>query len=419
MEQRDKPGTTVTNICVAGIGTYTTGEQSVNTTGLWGRFKRSVSQTLDQGIGTTFDSHVIAAYRFIMRYYEDGDKIYLFGFSRGAFTARFLARMIFRIGLLSKGNEEMVPFAYKSYQDFENGILQYNKVIKPGDWMDNFKHTFCRDEVRVHFLGLFDTVNSVGYFDLPFTRKTYLPDVEETAQHIRHAVAIDERRCKFKPALLHQDVKGKNQKNTEDIKEVYFPGNHGDVGGGWAADGTEGAGEDKDPVQLSDLALEWMIEELQELPAKDPEEKLVFNGHVETFLQNLHGKIDQAITADIHDVLRFDGGEPSWLKVIFWNILGECLPIRPVRLCPAERRAPHSWRFTDVDGRAEHIPFFKRLELIQGKWVSVTYPPNRGQTRDIPDGACFHESVKKRHDKIKYEPKNDGMEWLHDGRHAG
>lgn len=276
---------------------------------------------IDQGIGTTFDSHVIAAYRFVMRYYEDGDKIFLFGFSRGAFTARFLARMIATIGVLSKGNEEMVPFAYKSYQDYENGIGAFKTAEENRKWMNSFRTTFCRQDVKVHFLGLFDTVNSVGYFDLPFRTKTYLPTVSGTAHHIRHAVAIDERRCKFKPALLHQDINA-CQHNHEDVKEVYFAGNHGDIGGGWLAEGKRDVDEADDPVQLSDIALEWMITELQQLPAKDPTERLAFNEHVDIFLKNIHGKMDQVYTARIHDVLKIRGGVSAF-KVLFWNFLGE------------------------------------------------------------------------------------------------
>lgn len=288
---------------------------------MWGRFKRSISQTIDQGIGTTFDSHVIAAYRFVMRYYEDGDKIFLFGFSRGAFTARFLARMIATIGVLSKGNEEMVPFAYKSYQDYENGVGKFKSEIENRKWMDSFRTTFCRQDVKVHFLGLFDTVNSVGYFDLPFTTKTYLPKVAGTAQHVRHAVSIDERRCKFKPALLEQDLNACKH-NHEDVKEVYFAGNHGDIGGGWLAEGNKDVVEADDPVQLSDIALQWMITELRELPVNDPAERLAFNEHVDIFLNNINRKIDQAYRAKIHDVLKFGGGVSAF-KVLFWNFLGE------------------------------------------------------------------------------------------------
>jgi uncharacterized protein (DUF2235 family) len=68
-----------------------------------GNVVRKVSEVADSALATTFDHHVIAGYRFIMRYYEEGYKIYMFGFSRGAFVARFLASMISHVGLLSKG----------------------------------------------------------------------------------------------------------------------------------------------------------------------------------------------------------------------------------------------------------------------------------------------------------------------------
>lgn len=131
----------VNQTCTAGIGTYASGDhQSVNF-GLWGQFKRAVSRIVDRGICTSFDSHVMAAYRFMMRYYDHGDKICLFGFSRGAVTARFLARMIASIGVLSKGIEEMVPFAYKSYQDYENGTGSFKTAQDCLKWMESFKVT--------------------------------------------------------------------------------------------------------------------------------------------------------------------------------------------------------------------------------------------------------------------------------------
>jgi len=70
--------------------------------------------------------------------------------------------LITEIGLLSKGNEEMVPFAYRTYQDFETGGGSFNSLDDCRRFMNNFKDTFCRLNVEIHFLGLFDTVNSVG-----------------------------------------------------------------------------------------------------------------------------------------------------------------------------------------------------------------------------------------------------------------
>ena len=311
--------TFIANVClvIAGIGTYTTDASSLNL-GLWGGFKRRWTETLDEGLGTTFDQHVIAGYRFAMRYYNDGDKIFMFGFSRGAFTARFLARMIAHVGLLSKGNEEMVPFAYRTYQEYEMASgSKYKTDDEAKEFMKNFKTTFCRAKTKIHFLGLFDTVNSVGYFENPFERKKYLPSVSGTASHIRHAVAIDERRCKFKPALLQQDTRLADSPE-EDIKEVFFPGGHGDVGGGWPAEGDKAKDEADDAVQLSDLTLEWMISELDAL---HPSGKLSWNEHRDIFLRNFNRKQSTAVQAPLHDILAY-GNCVSLVKTFLWRIMG-------------------------------------------------------------------------------------------------
>lgn len=60
----------------------------------------------------------------------------------------------------------------------------------------------------------------------------------------------------------------------------------------------------------------------------------------------------------------------------------------------------------------EFIPFFSRLELVKGKWKSMAFPPNMGGTRDIPKGAVFHDSVKRRMSETRYRPKNLGIEGL-------
>ena len=308
------------------------------------RLMSSVRETWDQGFATSFYSHVIAGYRFLMRYYEAGDRIYLFGFSRGAFTARYLARMVSRIGLLSKGNDELVPFAYKVYRDYELGTSQHSL----GTFMKNFKTTFCRldypDEaapdgmggVKIYFLGLFDTVNSVGMFDIPFKPQVRVPEVHGTAQYIRHAVSIDERRVKFKAALLCQDIKAKDKKHIEDVKEVFFVGNHSDIGGGYIAvnkkdpfkspeelEDTTKKGHTKpsetpnqDPMQLSDIPLKWMIDELEQLP-----DNIVWNKNKDDFFKNFKENVDEAMSSEVHDTLKF-GSSDSKLPIPPWNILG-------------------------------------------------------------------------------------------------
>lgn len=289
-----------------------------------------------------------------MRYYGPGDRIYIFGFSRGAFTARFLARMVNKVGLLSMGNEEMVPFAYKVYQDYEMDLHQARDYIK------KFKKTFCRDEhdpnrkhnenevgIKVHFLGLFDTVSSVGTFDVPFSRKTKLPEVSGTAEHVRHAVAIDERRVKFKAALLKQEINANGHDENEDIEEVWFAGNHGDVGGGWPAVSPEkkalnfwgkcklwiygeeesdvGGDVGDDSYQASDIALKWMIDELEKLGKKVNGDQILWDESLTTFNANYEKRERDAIKSHLHDTMKFGGGSTLG-KVILWNIMGKPFP---------------------------------------------------------------------------------------------
>lgn len=382
--------------CTAGIGTYSVDGGSVNKT-LIGSVQSSISKTLDSGFATTFDAHVIAGYRFIMRYYKQGDRIYIFGFSRGAFTARFLARMIFRVGLLSEGNEEMIPFAYDLYQQYEKGLInaseQEQKSPNPAglfngvgpsteteplihkgadenepdeqqlnrDKLHSFKMTFCRCDkinpnggetadnlgVKVYFLGIFDCVSSVSVLESPFGKAPKAVSVVGTAHHVRHAVAVDEFRVKFKAALLQQD-KTHPATTDEDIKEVWFPGNHGDVGGGWPAPKPPQGNDTKtnrtwweavrrvfttstdkkaseaslDPYQLSDVPLAWMIRELELIGAKDPNSAIRWSKRKEGFKRNFFQKRDQAYNSPMHDTTRVSAGS-SLFKVMLWNFMGK------------------------------------------------------------------------------------------------
>lgn len=84
---------------------------SLSHTSTVARVKSWYMKSKDSAVGSSFDQHVVGGYRFLMRFYNPGDEIYIFGFSRGAYIARFLAEMLDYVGLLSHGNEEMVGFA--------------------------------------------------------------------------------------------------------------------------------------------------------------------------------------------------------------------------------------------------------------------------------------------------------------------
>jgi uncharacterized protein (DUF2235 family) len=144
-----------------------------------------------------------------MRYYISGDDIYLFGFSRGAYTARFLAEMLDHVGLLSAGNEEMIQFAWKTFQKWQ---IRQERTPKEKaqkkyllDFMCAFRETFARPVRRIRFIGLFDTVNSVPAFENAWLQRSKFPyTAHSTARVIRHAVSIDERRAKFRQDLISE-----------------------------------------------------------------------------------------------------------------------------------------------------------------------------------------------------------------------
>ncbi|QRW21259.1 choline transport protein [Rhizoctonia solani] len=226
-----------------------------------GVFTSKLSQTLDTMIASGLGDHVRGGYEFLM---QNWDRISIFGFSRGAYTARALAGMLHKVGLLPAYNHEQVAFAYKMFKrDDEEGWKMSN----------GFKRAFCID-VKIDFVGVFDTVNSVGIIprELPFAKSNYLIRV------FRHAVALDEHRAKFQPNLWGRSTESEEklgeagkkkvyhrQKSKSgvwsyvygghqtDVKEVWFAGAHCDVGGGSVPNET--------PNNLARIPLRWMIRE--------------------------------------------------------------------------------------------------------------------------------------------------------------
>lgn len=191
-----------------GIGTYVV-SKSLSHTSHIDRIKSWYAKAKDSAVGTSFSDHVMGGYRFLMRYYLPGDEIYLFGFSRGAYTARFLAEMLDHIGILSAGNEEMCQFAWKTFQKWqcrqENNSEEKKEKKRLLEFMCAFRETFSRPVRPIRFLGLFDTVNSVPRFENAWMQRSKFPyTARSTAKVIRHAVSIDERRAKFRQDLISQ-----------------------------------------------------------------------------------------------------------------------------------------------------------------------------------------------------------------------
>jgi uncharacterized protein (DUF2235 family) len=190
-----------------GIGTYVT-SGNLEHTSFTTRLGSWYEKAKDSAIGTSFADHVMGGYKFLMRYYTPGDDIYFFGFSRGAYTARFLAEMLDHVGLLSAGNEELARFAWKTFSKWQarsGGKEAEDKKEEKElyEFMRNFRETFSRPVKRIRFLGLFDTVNSVPRFENAWMQRSKFPyTARSSAKTVRHAVAINERRAKFRQDLI-------------------------------------------------------------------------------------------------------------------------------------------------------------------------------------------------------------------------
>ncbi|KAG8955026.1 hypothetical protein FRC03_011311 [Tulasnella sp. 419] len=251
-----------------GIGTYGP-PGTITSIGL------QIAKILDLAFAWYLGAHVMGGYRFIMDNYESGDRICLFGFSRGAYTARALAGMIYRVGLLPRDNGEHVSFAWKLYENVERE-LQIQEAENVERWHSlNFRKTFSR-EVEIDFLGIWDTVNSVGLIGkgLPYTAKNPI------VKHVAHAKALDETRAKFRNKHWAPNISNPNkptdpppqatdwadyaaivkcqaegailkERPESSVEEVWFAGDHADVGGSHTTY--------KDECALSHIPLRWMV----------------------------------------------------------------------------------------------------------------------------------------------------------------
>lgn len=195
-------------------------------------------------------------YGFLIDHYNEGDQIYLFGFSRGAFTARALGGLLYRFRVLKPEHRNLIPYALELYRK------HYERLTDPEPFLERdalFRRLFSRPLESIAFLGLWDTVKSYGYFrpvSLPHTRHNPL------VRTVRHALSLDERRSFFGPTswggVDNPDGAGDNPQDPkvtgQDVQEVWFAGFHSDVGGGLT----------ESESGLARYSLRWMLDEAQQ-----------------------------------------------------------------------------------------------------------------------------------------------------------
>lgn len=233
---------------------YSAGVGTIGRVDFFFRWKQKFLGVLGLVTGYGLDDNVVGAYRFLAENWREGDRIYLLGFSRGAWTVRVLAGLIHLIGLVRPAQFNMC----------DNALATYKRAARedklPIAW--HFARVIGSRFPTIHFVGAWDTVASVL---VPRADRMWIPSLETlpytmtnpSVRIFRHALALDERRRMFRVAAWAQPQPfvGNRFRPTEgteqDIEQRWFPGVHADIGGGYPE--SESA--------LSKQPLIWMTEE--------------------------------------------------------------------------------------------------------------------------------------------------------------
>ncbi|KAK1224666.1 hypothetical protein PQX77_012411 [Marasmius sp. AFHP31] len=336
-----------------------------------------IGHQLDLMFAFRFQQTILKAYAWLSEYYRPHDRIYLIGFSRGAYQARALSAMIEKVGLIHKGNEGQIPFAYELYyrsqkkrgeppSQLTSGLLRPETSAKLPH-LDSpkrlgvergaeepalrFKRTFCRN-VKVHFVGAWDTVSSVGV-----VRNESLPMTMEGMQHVcyfRHALALDERRIKFLPdyacgggSPISDSGKNSSMPHT---KEVWFVGTHSDIGGGNA---------DNAALNNNRPALRWMSQEVERAGLR-----------IE----------DLFVGSSTNDPTMKDGAEIKESLKGIWKAL-EYFPLKHLAYDSKSAQTTKAERSYADDNKTTHRPHLgKRRRILPGQFIHQSvYSAKKGR----------------------------------------
>ena len=213
----------------------------------------AISRRFEQLYGLAFNKgiyeNIAEAHLFLMRSYPAGDQIFLYGFSRGAFTARSVGGLVTQSGVLRPEMHGLMPTLLHVYfSDRGKGKSDYQRI------RDQISELFCARDSRlapIWFIGVWDTVASVGapFFSLTITASPTI--VGKRFHHVRQALALDEHRRSFKPRPYDIDPNFDYAAQGQSIRQLWFAGVHGDVDGGYS----------NSAARLSNESLQWMLEE--------------------------------------------------------------------------------------------------------------------------------------------------------------
>lgn len=235
-----------------------------------------VAQIFDGGFAGSLDGDIEEGYRWLAENYNDGDDIYIFGFSRGSYTARSLVGMINKVGLVDFTNTTLWESRKK-----QRVREEFSNYRTRGETTKTLQDVPVNKNVKIHFLGVFDTVGSLGIPDEVSILKTisthgqflfHDTKLGNTVTFARHAMGMDERRRTFIPTHWSNKPEG------VDLKQVFFPGVHSNIGGGYP------------DTQLSDITFRWMITDAIKAGLK------LKDGWDDDLKDNPHGKLEDSVS---------------------------------------------------------------------------------------------------------------------------
>lgn len=306
-------------------------QPGVGSDGSWYR------RAFEGATGTGTGLNIRRGYTAIAARYQDGDRIFLVGFSRGAFAARSIAGMIERVGLLKDPSRVAVERAYNLYRKVRSESDHRIRILR--DSPD------VHSRVRVHAIGVWDTVGALGLsmwgwdFNLRsiWRNSFHRLSPNSVSDHVFHALAIDEKRTSFMP-LVWRDAEGQDLPGHARplVEEAWFRGVHSDVGGGYAEAG------------LSDITLDWMAQRLAGVG-------LLLRANAPVVAPNSLGRVHNSARG------------PLWTNVATWP---RWTPLRTIEQLESSRQRTRSYvheSVADREARAEGAGLFEQKR----RWLHV------------------------------------------------
>jgi uncharacterized protein (DUF2235 family) len=347
----------------------------------WRKLVQDFTAIMGLATGYGLDDKVLQSYLFLVEHYEPGDRIYLFGFSRGAYTVRVLAGLIHKVGLLTPEQANLAGSGLTAYKQFSSDgqqslgaeLKQFTDGGEPpppankDDQAAQFARITSTRWPLIRFVGVWDTVASVI---VPRPDRFYWPSFEELAYTLqnpsvktfRQAISIDERRCMFRlkkwdqpQNFMHNRFSATNNSEPQDILQVWFAGVHADIGGGYP----------EKQSGLSKYPLIWMIEEA----------------------------VKCGLTVN-----------PRTVNTLAWGAPRTGSPFKYVEPCvkgELHNSMNAAWRILEYYPKNAKYKEWPARQVYFGRYIPDAEP------RLIPENAFIHESAVRRMDAVKeYRPVN-------------